>query len=108
MKCTYLTDKNNIFNSTLLVLFKPKYNLIQIYDSVEVNQTLHSDIIREGRWEISIKTSTNIEIKGDPVKCGGDGKYEITLQINNKSYTSQVSVEVESKLYLITYMTSAR
>ena len=90
------------------MLFKPKYNLIQIYDSVEVNQTLHSDIIREGRWEISIKTNTNIEIRGDPVKCGGDGKFEITLQIDDKSYTSQVSVEVESKLYLITYMTSAK
>nr|XP_022343925.1 uncharacterized protein LOC111137000 isoform X1 [Crassostrea virginica]XP_022343927.1 uncharacterized protein LOC111137000 isoform X2 [Crassostrea virginica]XP_022343928.1 uncharacterized protein LOC111137000 isoform X3 [Crassostrea virginica] len=97
IKCIYLTDRKNILNSTLLVLFKPKYNLIQIHDSVEVNQTLHSDIIREGRWEISIKTSTNIEIKGDPVKCGGDGKFEITLQINNKSYTSQVSVEVESE-----------
>ena len=86
------------------MLFKPKYNLIQIYDSVEVNQTLHSDIVREGRWEISTKTSTNIEIRGDPVKCGGDGQYEITLQIDDKSYTSQVSVEVESKLYIQLYI----
>ncbi|XP_062572237.1 uncharacterized protein LOC134234199 isoform X1 [Saccostrea cucullata] len=95
--CDY--DENlNINNSSIIMEFIPKYYLVSTQDHIEINSTLQSVPFRDGRWEIWFSTQKrNIEFRRDPVKCGGDGTYKLTLITSEKSFPSEVNIEIESE-----------
>lgn len=90
---------SDVYNSTLLMEFKPEYYLLQTQNAMEINHTLLPTTVQAGRWQISVShTHRRIRILGDPVKCGGDGYFRITLiQKPNKIYPSDVNIQIESK-----------
>lgn len=90
---------SDVYNSTLLMEFKPEYYLLQTQNAMEINHTLLPTTVQAGRWQISVShPHRRIRILGDPVKCGGDGYFRITLiQKPNKIYPSDVNIQIESK-----------
>lgn len=90
---------SDVYNSTLLMEFKPEYYLLQTQNAMEINHTLLPTTVQAGRWQISVShPQRRIRILGDPVKCGGDGYFRITLiQKPNKIYPSDVNIQIESK-----------
>lgn len=90
---------SDVYNSTLLMEFKPEYYLLQTQNAMEINHTLLPTTVQAGRWQISVShTHRRIRILGDPVKCGGDGYFRITLiQKPNKIYPSDVNIQIESE-----------
>ncbi|XP_061177849.1 uncharacterized protein LOC133186629 [Saccostrea echinata] len=96
--CDY-EENMNIVNSSIIMEFTPKYYFVPSQDKIEINSTLQSIPFRDGRWEIqfSTKKSNSIEFRRDPVKCGGDGKYELTLITSEDSFPSHVDIEIDSK-----------
>lgn len=96
--CDYSeTVASAIYNSTLLMEFKPEYYLLQTQNAMEINHSLLPRTVEAGRWQISV-SPRKIRIRGDPVKCGGDGHFNITLiQKPNKRFQSVVNIQIESK-----------
>lgn len=90
---------SDVYNSTLLMEFKPEYYLLQTQNAMEINHTLLPTTVQAGRWQISVShPQRRIRILGDPVKCGGDGYFRITLiQKPNKIYPSDVNIQIESE-----------
>lgn len=90
---------SDVYNSTLLMEFKPEYYLLQTQNAMEINHTLLPTTVQAGRWQISVShPQRRIRILGDPVKCGGDGYFRITLiQKPYKIYPSDVNIQIESK-----------
>uniref|UniRef100_K1QCM9 Uncharacterized protein n=1 Tax=Magallana gigas TaxID=29159 RepID=K1QCM9_MAGGI len=90
---------SDVYNSTLLMEFKPEYYLLQTQNAMEINHTLLPTTVQAGRWQISVShPHRRIRILGDPVKCGGDGYFRITLiQKPNKIYPSDVNIQIESE-----------
>nr|XP_034330325.1 uncharacterized protein LOC105322631 isoform X8 [Crassostrea gigas] len=90
---------SDVYNSTLLMEFKPEYYLLQTQNAIEINHTLLPTTVQAGRWQISVShPHRRIRILGDPVKCGGDGYFRITLiQKPNKIYPSDVNIQIESE-----------
>lgn len=87
----------DIYNSTLLMEFKPEYYLLQTQNTIEINHSLLPSTVQAGRWQISV-SSRSIRIRGDPVKCGGEGYFNIALIQNpNKRFLSIVNIQIESK-----------
>lgn len=87
----------DIYNSTLLMEFKPEYYLLQTQNTIEINHSLLPSTVQAGRWQISV-SSRSIRIRGDPVKCGGEGYFNIALIQNpNKRFLSIVNIQIESE-----------
>lgn len=98
--CDYSeTIASDIYNSTLLMEFKPEYYLLQTQNAMEINHTLLPGTVQAGQWQVSVSNPLGkIRIRGDPVKCGSDGYFKITLiQKANKRFTSIVNIQIESK-----------
>lgn len=98
--CEYSeTIAEGIYNSTLLMEFKPEYYLLQTQNTKEINHTLLPTSVQAGRWQIITNISPReIRIRGDPVKCGGDGHFNITLLQNpDKKFQSVVNIQIESE-----------